>query len=57
MQGYSSLESGVRKDSVTCLVTLNTILGQAALTPHLQSLPSPKRKLLSLYILRQKEKI
>ena len=57
LQSYSSPDSAVRKHSVTGMVTLNTVLGEAALRPYLESLSSPKRKLLSLYILRQKQKL
>ena len=57
LQGYDSPDSGVRKQSVTGLVTLHTKLGEETVTPYLECLSTPKRKLLSLYILRQKQKL
>ena len=57
VQGYESHESGVRKHSVTGLVTLHTTLGEETIQPYLESLSVSKRKLLSLYILRQKQKL
>ena len=38
-------------------VTLHSVLGEAELAPHLDTLTGPKRKLLSLYILRQNQQI
>lgn len=57
LKSYDSPESAVRKASVTSLVTLHGILGEEELQPYLETLNGPKRKLLSLYILRQKQKI
>ena len=55
LKSYDSPESSVRKASVTCLVTLHGLLGEEELQPYLENLNGPKRKLLSLYILRQKQ--
>merc|ERR1712198_82629 len=57
IKAYDSPESCVRKASVTCLVTIHGILGENELQPFLETLSSPKRKLLSLYILRQKQQL
>jgi len=57
LRTYDSPESAVRKASVNCLVTLHSVLGEAELAPHLDTLTGPKRKLLSLYILRQNQQI
>ena len=38
-------------------VTLHSVLGEAELAPYLDTLTGPKRKLLSLYILRQNQHI
>ena len=57
VQGYDSPDSGVRKHSVTGLVALHTTLGEETVQPYLETLSVPKRKLLSLYILRQKQKL
>ena len=57
LKSYDSPESAVRKASVTSLVTLHGILGEEELQPYLEALNGSKRKLLSLYILRQKQKI
>ena len=57
VQGYESQDTAVRKHSVTGLVTLHSTLGDQTVQPYLESLSVPKRKLLSLYILRQKQKL
>ena len=57
LKSYDSPESSVRKASVTAIVTLHGVLGEEELQPFLENLNGPKRKLLSLYILRQKQKI
>ena len=38
-------------------VTLHSVLGEAGMAPYLDTLTGPKRKLLSLYILRQNQHI
>jgi len=57
IKAYDNTESSVRKAAVNCMVTLHGLVGDAALQPHLFCLSQPKRKLLSLYIMRHKQKI
>ena len=57
LQAYDNVESSVRKASVNCMVTLHGLVGDSALQPHLDCLSVPKRKLLSLYIMRHRQKI
>ena len=56
-QAYDNVESSVRKASVNCMVTLHGLVGDSALQPHLYCLSGPKRKLLSLYIMRHRQKM
>jgi len=57
IKAYDNTESSVRKSAVNCMVTLHGLVGDAALQPHLYCLSQPKRKLLSLYIMRHRQKI
>jgi len=56
LKAYDNVESSVRKSSVNCMVTLHGLVGESALQPHLDCLSGPKRKLLSLYIMRHRQK-
>jgi CLIP-associating protein 1/2 len=56
-QAYDNAQSSVRKAAVTCLVTLHALVGDSALQPHIFCLSGPKRKLLSLYIMRHRQKM
>jgi len=57
LKSYDNVESSVRKASVNCMVTLHGLVGESALQPHLTCLSVPKRKLLSLYIMRHRQKM
>jgi len=56
LKAYDNEESSVRKASVNCMVTLHGLVGESTLQPHLDCLSGPKRKLLSLYIMRHRQK-
>ena len=45
------------RNPTSAQVTLHSVLGEAELAPYLDTLTGPKRKLLSLYILRQNQHI
>jgi len=56
LAAYSSPQSRVRQAAVAALATLHSLAGESLLSPHLISLPPHKRKLVSLYILRQRQR-